>query len=208
MDVIKRLLGSSKKPESERPSQTDPAPDSRTFQVDHAQATTRRELVRVVTRDTQRACGIPDGWIESLVLLEPGRGGQTFVHLRLLVKHWDMRLLTYAVAFQTRLMEELRGFDAAAPDWLLSVSWQYQVGESCPFQSMPPPEEWQRAAQATRASAIAQAAVATQDAPALAGLLSAFDPIPDRQEPDEVSEDLAQLFAIRDANMPSGKQPT
>jgi hypothetical protein len=197
MSLIKRLFGSAKAPEPEAlpaepeaatPSQIDPAPDSRTFQLDSAQAGTRRELVRVMTRDTLRTTGIPEGWVESQVLLELGRGEQTFVHLRLIVKQWDVRLLKYAVAFQNRLTAEIEQIDPSARQWLLSVAWQYQVGETCPFPDLPEPAAWQAPA------------ASLQSAPAPAAVM---DLLLEDEEPDEVSEDLARLFAIRDANLPA-----
>ena len=190
MSMIKRLFGSESKPDVPaqlRPSQIDSAPDSRTFHLDNAQAATRRELVRVMTRDTLRATGIPEGWIECHVLLELARDGQTFVHLRLVVKHWDVRLLQYTIAFQHLLMAEITRFDPAAQEWLLSISWQYQVGDSCPFPDMPDPQLWQAPP------------VAIGPAPAMTSVDLALD----MEEPDEVSEDLARLFAIRDANLPA-----
>ncbi len=190
MSMIKRLFGSAKKPEVEAqppPTQVDPAPDSRTFQVDNAQAGTHRELVRVMTRDTLRATGIPEDWLESQVLLELARDGQTFVHLRLVVKQWDVRLLKYTIAFQNRLMGEIERFDPRAREWLLSISWQYQVGDTCPFPDMPEPAVWQVPALV----ASPPPTVATVDVPL------------DVEEPDEVSQDLARLFAIRDANLPA-----
>ncbi len=190
MSMIKRLFGSAKKPEVEAeppPSQIDPAPDSRTFQVENAQAGTRRELVRVMTRDTLRASGIPEGWIESMVQLELARDGQTYVHLRLVVKQWDVRLLKYTIAFQNRLMAEVERFDPTARDWLLSISWKYQVGDTCPFPDMPEPAVWQAPALVVNPTP----AVTTVDLPL------------DVEEPDDVSEDLARLFAIRDANLPA-----
>ena len=190
MSMIKRLFGSASKPDvpaQPRPSQIDPAPDSRTFHLDNAQAATRRELVRVMTRDTLRATGIPEGWIECHVLLELARDGQTFVHLRLVVKHWDVRLLQYTIAFQHLLMAEITRFDPAAQEWLLSISWQYQSGDSCPFPDMPDPQLWQAPP------------VAIGPAPAMTSVDLALD----MEEPDEVSEDLARLFAIRDANLPA-----
>ena len=77
MSMIKRLFGGARpsEPEASAPAEppgSDKTSDSRTFQVDNAQAGTRRELVRVMTRDTLRASGIPDGWIETQLLLELG----------------------------------------------------------------------------------------------------------------------------------------
>jgi hypothetical protein len=187
MSMIKRLFGASSKTvdttppvAAAPPRRVDPAPDSRPFQIDNAQAATRRELVRVMTRDALRAAGIPDGWLECLVLLEMGSGGETFVHLRLLVKQWDVRLLKYTIAFQNRLMADITRFDPTARAWLLSISWQYQVGDSCPFMDLPEPSVWQ--------------------APAV----TAVDLALNNEEPDEVSQDLARLFAIRDADLPPG----
>jgi hypothetical protein len=213
MSMIKRLFGGGKAPEpeaaptSELPP-TEQAPDSRTFQVDNAQAGTRRELVRVMTRDTLRISGIPDGWIESQVLLELGRDGQTFVHLRLVVRQWDVRLLKYAVAFQGRLLDEIHGFDPTAREWLLSVSWQYQVGTTCPFPDMPDPMVWQEPPAQLGGAAPVAAAPAPRPSPAPAPAATSAAPVTtvdlplDLEEPDEVSEDLARLFAIRDANLP------
>lgn len=221
MSMIKRLFGTAKAPEPEAsvPAELpagDQAPDSRTFQVDNAQAGTRRELVRVMTRDTLRASGIPDGWIESQVLLELGRAGQTFVHLRLVVRQWDVRLLKYMVAFQGQLLEAIHGFDPTAREWLLTVSWQYQVGNTCPFPDMPDPAVWREppphlgaptpAARPAPAPAPIPVAAAVPGV-AAAGPITSVDLPLDLEEPDEVSEDLAQLFAIRDAHLPgAGKR--
>ena len=208
MSMIKRLFGAAKPsgPEVSAPAGLpagEQAPDSRTFQVDNSQAGTRRELVRVMTRDTLRASGIPDGWIELHVLLELGRGGQTFVHLRLVVRQWDVRLLKYAVAFQARLLDAIHGFDPTAREWLLTVSWQYQVGDTCPFPDMPDPSVWLEPpphlgapAPAARPSPVAAAPAGT------VGPVTSVDLHLEPEEPDEVSEDLARLFAIRDANLP------
>ena len=212
MSMIKRLFGGGRTPEPEAQAPAEPsaaaqAPDSRTFQLDNAQAGTRRELVRVMTRDTLRISGIPDGWIESQVLLELGRDGQTFVHLRLVVRQWDVRLLKYAVAFQSRLLDEIRGFDPTAREWLLSISWQYQVGATCPFPDMPDPLVWleppvQHGAPASTPAPRPAPAPAVAAAPAAADPVSSVDGPLDLEEPDELSEDLARLFAIRDANLP------
>lgn len=230
MSLIKRLFGSAKTPgteaaadlEPETPSRLDPAPDSRTFQVDSAQAGTRRELVRVVTRDTLRAAGIPDGWIESQVLLELGRGDQTFVHLRLVVKQWDVRLLKFAVAFQNRLVAEIELIDPTAQQWLLSISWQYQVGATCPFQDLPDPAVWRAPAATIEPEPVAAPAPVPMPVPVPVPVarpepepqsepaaVPSFevDLLLEVEEPDELSEDLARLFAIRDANLPAQGAP-
>jgi len=183
--LIKRLFGGAKKPDLAAPSQ----PDSRAYpsaiEVE-SQAGTRRELVRMLTRDSQRHAGIPDGWLESQVLLELGRGGQTFIHLRVVVRHWDERLLKYAVAFQRTLRSEIERFEPAAREWLLSITWQYEVDDQCPYPRLPDPGSW-----------TGQAGLAAGPTPAPARI----EEKKQDTEEDEVRADLARLFAVRDANM-------
>ena len=144
MDLIKRLFGGGAKPDLATPSQMDGRPESTAIEVD-SQATKRRELVRVLTRDTLRATGIPESWVESHILMELSHGGQPFIHLRLVVRMWDERLLKYAVAFQRRLLDEIAQFEPNVREWLLSITWQYEVGDACPYLDMPEPAVWARA---------------------------------------------------------------
>lgn len=174
MGLIKRLFGRANKPELGTPSQLEGRSGDKTLEMD-PQAAKRLELVRMLTRDTQRAAGVPDGWLESQVLLEPGRGGRTFIHLRLLLKHWDEQLLRYAVAFQRQLRSDIERLEPGAREWLLSISWQYDVGDQCPYLELPKPAPW-----ATPAGNGAE---------------------PERSEDDLMQEDLARLFAVRDAHL-------
>ncbi len=106
-----------------------------------AQVGTRRELLRVRTRNTLRLSGIPESWIEAQVLLEPV-GGRTCMHLRLAVRHWDPRLMQFAVAFQRKLMEEIERIDPQAKQWLLSIVWAFPPDLACPYPELPQPSAW------------------------------------------------------------------
>ncbi len=180
MSLIQRLFGGSRSPALTTPSQLPQTDDVTTVEVD-SQAATRRELVRMLTRDSLRFSGIPDGWIELQVLLELGHGGQTFIHLRLLVRHWDEGLFRYAVAFQRRLRSEIERFEPSARQWLLTITWQYEVDDQCPFLFMPDAASW---------GAIPANGAATQQAPSA-----------ESREEAEMQSDLARLFAVRDANL-------
>lgn len=181
MGLIQRLLGGGKQPDSTAAPSSQLPSNFPTVEVD-SQAATRRELVRMLTRDSLRFSGIPDGWMESQVLLELGRGGQTFIHLRLVVKHWDERLLQYTAAFQRRLRAEIERFEPTAREWLLSITWQYEVDDECPYLIMPDPSTW-GGADAGNAK--------PQPAPPSAA----------NKEEDEMQADLARLFAVRDAHL-------
>lgn len=187
MDLIKRLFGTAKTQDPAAAPRPDGRPDSKTPAAD-SQSIKRRELVRMLTRDMQRVTGIPDGWIDSQVLLELAQSGHTLVHLRLIVRHWDERLLKYAVAFQRRLREEVERYEPEARQWLLSITWQYEVGTQCPYLSMPAPGSWTAARAAT-----------ARPAP---------EPVPEPEqisprdeEEEQMRADLERLFAVRDANL-------
>lgn len=173
MGIIKRLLGGDKRiePAEEPVSQTPSIP---TLPEVDPQASTRRELLRMLLRDSLRFSGVPESWIEPQYLLEPGRNGQTNLHLRLVVRHWDERLLQYAVAFQRRLRAEVQRFEPGAKEWLLTISWQYEVDDQCPYQLMPEPSTW----------------TASDNAASVAS-----------KEEADVQADLARLFAVRDAHL-------
>lgn len=170
MELMKRLFGADDGAGA-APALVEPTDLAQDFA---AQLPTRRELLRVRTRNTMRLSGIPEGWIEPQVLLEP-EGGRTFLHLRLVVRHWDERLLRYAVAFQTRLMTEIERIDPQARQWLLSIVWCFPSDMTCPYPDLPQPSAWIDAKPA-------------QSEPA-------------QPEPDDVQSDLAQLLAVRDADM-------
>ena len=140
----------------------------------------RRELIRVLARDTLRYSGIPSDWVECQVLILPSRSGETFMQARLVVKHWDERLLRYAFAFQRRLMAEIERFEPDAAQWLQSISWQYLVDLDCPYRDLPEPASW-----------TAHLRPAQPDS----------QPAPLEPEQDELQQDLQRLFAVRDAEL-------
>ena len=180
MSILKRWFGhSTPPPHLGTPSQLDGHADSRTTELGN-HAATRRELIRVLARDSLRYAGIPNDWIECQVLLLPSRTGETFMHARLVVKHWDERLMRYAYAFQRRLMAEIERFEPNASDWLQSITWQYLADDECPYRELPDPASW------------------TAKAPEPPARRA--EPVPE-PEVDDVQHDLRRLFAVRDAEL-------
>ncbi|MGE3346890.1 MAG: hypothetical protein AB7I35_05585 [Ramlibacter sp.] len=193
MNIIKRLFAKPATPSApaalEPASQPDGHEDSRVTELG-PQAATRRELVRVLVRDTLRYCGIPEGWVECQVLVVNTSRGETHLHARLVVRHWDEQLLKYAMAFERRLMGEIEHFEPQASDWLHSITWQFKASD-CPYPDMPPAETW-----------------AANPRVAEPGPAPEPEPGPEPEPVDEVQEDLARLFAVRDsalADLKSGE---
>lgn len=178
MGFLSSIFGSAPAAVPAPAPQSKPSPiDSKFGELD-SQAGTRRELVRMLTRDTLRDSGIPEQWVDSQILLEPGRNGQTFVHLQLVLKHWDDRMLKYSLAFQRKLRAELERIEPSARDWLRSIAWMFDVGEECPYLTMPERSEWSTPDRGT-----------------------ALD-----REQQEMQSDLARLFAVRDAHLAEAAQ--
>lgn len=162
----------------------------------------RRHLVQVLLRDLLRRHGIPDKWIDCQMLIVSSRTRGSGMYVRLVVQHWDERLMNYAAAFQKELVAEIRQFEPQAATWLHGISWQLEVDGSCPYTTLPGKSFWlapkaETAAKPThRPIPIPTPKPAPEPAP---------DPAPERPqaqaerkaEPVNTLE-LERLFAIRD----------
>lgn len=181
---------------------------------------TRRQLVQVLLRDAMRKYGIPPRWINCQMLLVSSRSRGPGMYVRLVVRQWDDRLMKYAYAFQNALMAEITHFEPHAAQWLHGISWQLDVGDTCPDQAMPDKSYWaeparqapsttsrpSRAAPLT-AALPASAPVAVAAAMA-AGVAAATEAPLDQPAPPampaadaDAMKDLERLFRIRDQEL-------
>lgn len=137
----------------------------------------RRELVRVVLRETMRRHGVPADWIDSRILSVVSSRGRAGMHLHFVVRQGHELLLAYVPAFENSFMTELEKFEPQTDDWLLSLAWQFEGirGKAC--AAMPESGPWMQAAATAPASAAATPSTGDED----------------------VRQDLQALFAIRDA---------
>jgi hypothetical protein len=106
------------------------------------QGASRRELLRLVLRDTLNRTGIPTSWISADLLAATSRGREPGIHVRLLLKHWDPRLMLHGIAFQNSFYKRLLTLDPLADRWLLGVSWQYALADDSNCPQMPHPGIW------------------------------------------------------------------
>ncbi|MBW8720392.1 MAG: hypothetical protein JF626_00295 [Polaromonas sp.] len=130
----------------------------------------RRQLIQVLLKDSMRRHGIPMHWLDCQMLLVSSRSRGEGMYLRIVMKHWDLRMLTYALAFEKSLVMDITRFEPHARDWLYGISWQFDVGDSCPYRHLPDRHLWESHSIKTSA-------------------------------PGDVKQDLARMFAIRDADM-------
>lgn len=194
-----------------RPSQDNPL----TIE-DGSENATRRELVQVLLRDVLRRSGIPPEWIDCQMLLVSSRSRGHGMYVRLILKHWDHRLMNYVAAFEQALVIDIERFEPRSSQWLHGVSWQLEMGESCPYTELPDKSFWLETAKKSATPNAAAAAPAMEPAPSLperAGISipSVFSTPPTgsaakaatagSRNSDNPAKDLEQLFAIRDREL-------
>ena len=191
MGLLKRLFGGKAGARDAGGPPTSQFGDSETTTELSSKNAPRRELVQVVLRDTMRRHGIPSDWIECSILSVMSARRGPGMHVQLVVRQGDDRLLTYVHAFQESFLREIEKFEPKADEWIFSLSWQFE-GKAVPSnKEMPPPSTWGKA---TAGPAPAQAPKASR-APAAGA--PAVAPAP--AEDAELEQDLKALFAIRDA---------
>lgn len=147
MSILQSLFGSKR---ADAPQPRPPAGQ----QGD--QNSTRRELLRVVLRDTLARHGIPGAWIGA-DMLTAARAREPGLHLRLVLKHWDPTLVGCTMTLQKQIVHRVMLYDPLARNWLLGISWQYALQDDSMCPPMPDPKVWRVATvEATANGAAAQ----------------------------------------------------
>ena len=189
-----------------------PLPDSRNplFSILHdgSETASRGQLVQVLLRDLVRKSGVPQGWIQCQIQVMNSRTRGQGIYVRLVVKHWDERLMKYAFAFQKALLTEIVQFEPKAAVWLQGITWQLEVASTCPLTELPDAEFWQ--SPTITPALFDQFEIVPLPANLLLqgkpqAVLSPISAPADLQ--DETAQDLERLFAIRDnelANLEKG----
>ena len=119
---------------------------------DGSETATRGQLVQVLLRDLVRKSGMPPTWVQCQIQVMNSRSRGQGIYVRLVVKHWDERLMKYAFAFQKALLTDIVQFEPKAASWLQGITWQLEVVTSCPITEMPNPQFWQASMAPTVAS--------------------------------------------------------
>ncbi|WP_395055320.1 hypothetical protein [Polaromonas sp.] len=171
---------------------------------DNSDNATRRQLVQMMLRDGLRKHGIPADWVECRMLVVNSRSRGSGLYVRLVMRHWDMLLLTYAHAFQQQFIAAITDFEPQASDWLHGVSWELDVGNTCPYLDMPDPSVWRDVSEPVQTSRpmpvvslMSEDTISPLAVPAPS--MSSAPPAPDHDA--DVLQDLQRMFAIRDAHL-------
>ena len=198
-------FGFGRRPRNEAPPLSQLGTPSSQLGGSGSQSRSRRELLRVVLRDTLYRHGIPAAWFDAEVLVSTSRAGERGIHWRLVVKHPDERLLTYAVALQHALIKRLTTFDPLASTWLTGVSWQYSLPDGASSPALPHPGTWKEPPGALALPTAAALPAGGGAADVIAGPTAseqathrAAEQV--QQNSVDARADLEGLFAVRDAD--------
>jgi hypothetical protein len=137
----------------------DAAQDSVPTQTTQQPTKIKRELIRVVLKDTLRMHGIPYNWLACEIIIIPRGPGAEDLYIQLVMMKWNESLLRYASALQQQLLSGLDRFDPSVDHSKYVVSWRFSPDCGCPFIAMPEPAFWARKA--------TPAAPAVEEAPSI-----------------------------------------
>jgi hypothetical protein len=195
------LLGRKPAPAA-RPRHSGPGPSTQ-FDSQHTQAgsnsqSVRKDLLRLVLRETLTRNGIPPTWMSADMLRtsnaarrDPG------LHVRFLVRHWDPRLVAHAVAFETEFTDRLQLLDPAAASWLMGFSWQFAMEDRSACPALPHPSTWTAPSPPS-----APAPLQANAEPSSYGDVIAGPTALEQSRPlDDVRADLERLLALRDEDL-------
>ena len=175
---------------------------------DGGDAPNRRHLVQVALREALRRHGIPPQWIECQTLMVASRSRGPGMYVRLVVRHWDPRLMTYAFALQNVLLQDVAQADPRAPEWLHGISWQLEYEDSCPHSEMPEKTFWLTPSLAGSSEAFGrQPHISFQNAFEPTQPASVLPYGDSAAAEAEAQQDLARLFMIRDQELGKAVEP-
>jgi len=136
MSILQRLMG-----RSPAPAKPAAAPEAAATSLPPSGTSLRRELLRLALRQCLKHNGIPAQWITAEALEVGSRAGPG-IHVRLILQHWDPRLLECTMAFQDEFERRLLAVEPLARNWLRGFSWQYQLPLGTKYTPLPEPGAW------------------------------------------------------------------
>jgi hypothetical protein len=159
----------------------------------------RRDLLRVVLRDVLSRNGIPSAWIGLQMLTAKSSGKPKGVHVRLVVQHWEPRILAYAPGLEHSFIERLMALDPLADTWMVGLSWQLALPADFVPEALPRPGSWTAAtAKAARKASTGHTRPADLGGDVIAGPVQ-IGTAPEAHH--EAKDGLERLLSMNDQDM-------
>ena len=152
----------------------------------------RRQLILLLLRDLMRRQGLPLAWIELQLLMVNSTSRGEGLYVRLILKHWDARLINYIQAFQNELLADIVRFEPQFDTWMRGISWQLDMTASCPYTQLPGKAFWQAPAKQPADQIRTAPVTPEQPTPLSAKVLS---------DSKAATADLDHLFRLRDQEL-------
>ncbi|CAN5701552.1 hypothetical protein BH11PSE7_BH11PSE7_19220 [soil metagenome] len=146
--LMTRLTRPSAPARNARPPQSSlPVTHIATEADSRSQMHSRRELMRIALRDVKATVGIPAPWLQMNALsgTSPRRGPGLYASL--VVKHANPMLMQHAFAIERLLVQRIMMIDPLALDWLIGVSWKFELDEEVEPDALPSRSAWLEPAQ-------------------------------------------------------------
>lgn len=206
--LFKRLFGSrstagsvpADKVSAQADAPTSRFGDSRATVEDSSDIGMRSQLIHVLLRDALRRHGLPAHWIECQILQVASRRRGTGMFVRLIVRHWDVRLMQHLMAFEKAFQTDIERFEPGASQWLHGISWQIQPLNGCPYTQMPDKAFW-------LANPPSAPVIASSAPPPVVASRSEAEKLPLQEDRGPALSDVQRLFAIRDEEIAKTTSP-
>ena len=195
MGMMDLLLG-KKSPAKARAARTQP-PDSTQFvasrqgPVSNSPQAVRKDLLKLVLRETLTRNGIPLPWLSADLLRTSSSRREAGIHVRFLVRVWEPKLLACGPALENDFLQRLLLLDPQSANWLMGFSWQFTLPENHALQPLPQPGSWST----PREPLVPAMAPETKPGDIIEG------PVVIPRPAEDVRADLERLLAARDDDM-------
>ena len=196
MGMLDLLLG--KREASGKPRNSRTPPNSTQFVASQlpanatSQTAIRKDLLKLVLRETLTRNGIPQTWLSTDMLRTTSPRREQGMHVRFLVRVWEPRLLEHGPAFEQEFTQRLLLLDPKATEWLMGFSWQFSMQDHRECPPLPHPGSWTSPRESTPRQAEAKH---TKPADIIEG------PVMIPRPAEDVRADLERLLAARDEDM-------
>ncbi|MBC5782103.1 hypothetical protein H8N03_04045 [Ramlibacter sp. USB13] len=195
MGMLDILLGKKQSPVKPRNSRS--APNSTQFVSSQASSNAssphnvRKDLLKLVLRETLTRNGIPQVWVAADMLRTTSPKREQGIHMRFVVRVWEPRLMAHGPALEKEFLQRLLLLDPQAANWLMGFSWQFALPDNHVPGPMPHPGSWT----APREAAAPLMAPETKPGDIIEG------PVVIPRPAEDVRADLERLLAARDDDM-------
>ena len=196
MGMLDLLLGRKSSSASARNSRSGPHSTqfvaSQQGPVSQSPHNVRKDLLKLVLRETLTRNGIPQVWIAADMLRTTSPKREQGVHMRFLVRVWEPRLLEHGPALEREFLQRLLLLDPQAAGWLMGFSWQFTLPDGHVPGALPHPGSW---------TAPREPLVRPMSAPETRPGDIIEGPVVLPKGAEEVRADLERLLAARDEDM-------